>query len=101
MLDVDAAVRAAGWTPERLRTLRPLLDPPTTLGVPPEQVVAVLGERDQYVPYDWARAMLDDWDVPEKNIVTWDMDHFGVLVRLYRETEAQERIMTALGRVQR
>jgi hypothetical protein len=63
----------AGWTAERLRKLRPLLDPPATLGIPPEQVVAVLGERDQYVPYAWAREMLDTWDVPGANRVVWDM----------------------------
>lgn len=98
-LGVDAAVEAAGWTPERLRRLRPLLDPPATLGLPAEHVVAVLGRRDQYVPYRWAREMLDGWDVPEANIRTWDMDHFGVLVRLYREPDAQELIMRALDRV--
>jgi hypothetical protein len=97
-LGVDAAVRAAGWAPEDLRRLRPLLDPPATLGLPPERVVAVLGRRDQYVPYRWAREMLDGWGVPAANIVTWDMDHFGVLVRLYRETDAQELIRDALDR---
>jgi len=51
------------------------------------------------VPYRWAREMLDGWDVPEANIRTWDMDHFGVLVRLYREPDAQELIMRALDRV--
>jgi hypothetical protein len=97
-LGVDDAVRAAGWAPEDLRRLRPLLDPPATLGLPPERVVAVLGQRDQYVPYRWAREMLDGWGVPAANIVTWDMDHFGVLVRLYRETDAQELIRGALDR---
>lgn len=97
-LGVDDAVQAAGWTPERLRKLRPLLDPPNTLGLPAEQVVAVLGRRDQYVPYRWARDMLDGWGVPEANIRTWDVDHFGVLVRLYRETDAQELVKDALAR---
>jgi len=97
-LGVDDAVQAAGWTAERLRTLRPLLDPPDTLGLPATHVVAVLGRRDRYVPYRWAREMLDGWGVPEANIRTWDVDHFGVLVRLYRETEAQELITAALNR---
>ncbi len=98
VLDVDDSVRAAGWTPERLRQLRPLLDPPDTLGLAPENVVAVLGRRDRYVPYRWARAMLDGWNVPEANVVTWDVDHVGVLVRLCRETDAQELVMSALDR---
>ena len=55
-LGVDAAVRAAGWTAERLRQLRPLLDPPASAGIPPENVVAVLGRRDRHDPRSRSRS---------------------------------------------
>jgi hypothetical protein len=97
-LGVDAAVRAAGWTPELLRRLRPLLDPPERAGVPPENVVAVLGRRDGYVPYGYARALLESWGVPDANVVTWDADHFGVLVRLFRDSTAQDLVVRTLER---
>ena len=79
--------------------MRPLLDPPETLGLPPENVVAVLGQRDQYVSYEWAREILDAWKVPDSGVVTWEVDHFGLLVRLYRKNNAQALIMGALDRV--
>lgn len=100
-LKVNQAVQAAGWTPERLQQLHPLLDPPAEVGVAPENIVAVLGQHDQYVPYRWAREMLETWEVPAANIITWDKDHFGVLVRFFRETTAQELIVDVLKRCNR
>lgn len=47
----------------------------------------------------WADALNDPaglYAVPEENILTWDAGHFGVLVRLYREADAQDQIKDAL-----
>jgi hypothetical protein len=97
-LGVDAAVEAAGWTAARLRALRPLLDPPLEPGLAPDRIVAVLGRRDQYVPYRWAWELLSRWGVPESNIHTWDVDHFGVLVGFYRNPTVQTLIAAMLDR---
>jgi len=98
-LGVDAAVRAAGWTAERLRQLRPLLDPPASAGIPPENVVAVLGRRDRYTPYALGRGLLDAWGVPPGNVLTWDRDHFGVLLGLFRRDDAQKKILGKLNEI--
>jgi hypothetical protein len=98
-LGVDAAVRAAGWTAERLRQLRPILDPPASAGIPPENVVAVLGRRDRYTPYALGRGLLDAWGVPHGNVLTWDRDHFGVLLGLFRRDEAQKKILCKLNEI--
>lgn len=97
-LGVDAAVEAAGWTPDRLRALRPLLDPPSEPGIHPDRIVAVLGRRDQYVPYQWALELLTDWAVPEANIHAWDADHFGVLVGFYRNPTVRNLVAAQLDR---
>lgn len=98
VLGVDAAIRQAGWTPALLRRLRPLLDPPPHPGIAPDRVLAVLGRRDRYVPYRWARQMLDTWGVPEANILVWERDHFGVLLGLMRSDEVQRRIVSLFER---
>ena len=98
-LGVDSAVRAAGWTAERLRQLRPLLDPPASPGITPENVVAVLGRRDRYTPYTLGRGLLDAWGVPPGNVLTWDRDHFGVLLGLFRRDDAQKKILGKLNEI--
>ncbi|KUG20709.1 hypothetical protein ASZ90_009553 [hydrocarbon metagenome] len=100
-LGLDRAIRAAGWTEENLADLTPVLDPPQRPGIPPEKIFAFLGLQDTYIPYRRSREMLRDWDVPEENIVSWDTGHFGILVRIIRTSEFQERIMQAMRGIER
>jgi hypothetical protein len=79
--------------------LRPLLDPPASAGIPPENVVAVLGRRDRYTPYALGRGLLDAWGVPPGNVLTWDRDHFGVLLGLFRSDDAQKKILGKLNEI--
>jgi hypothetical protein len=39
------------------------------------------------------------WEVPKPTVVTGDLDHFGLLVRLCRKSDAPARIMETLDRV--
>ena len=98
-LGLDIAVQRAGWHEDDLRELRPLLDPPAEPGLPPERIYAVLGERDTTVPFAWASALLDTWDVPAANRLVWDTGHFGVLTRVIRHDETRTLLKRALHRV--
>ncbi|SDM84097.1 hypothetical protein SAMN04487949_2767 [Halogranum gelatinilyticum] len=96
-LDTDKALRAAGWTPALLGEFGPLLNPPTTCGIDPERVVPVAGVRDEVVPYDTTRWLLDSWGVPDGNRVEWDVGHFGVLMQMLRHDEFRERVKAAFA----
>lgn len=96
-LGLDEAVRRAGWTPERLAELQPWLDPRPTPGLAPERIYAVLGSRDQAVPFPWANDLLDSWQVPITNRLTWDTGHFGVLLRTIRSDAIPQLIDRALA----
>ncbi|AUV83959.1 alpha/beta hydrolase [Salinigranum rubrum] len=83
LVDLDDALRAAGWY-ARLHELGPLLNPPDSCGLAPERVFPVFGRRDTVVPPHTFTATLDAWGVPEENRTTWETGHFGALLRSIR-----------------
>lgn len=85
LLGLDRELAEAGWTPDRLRDLAPLLDPPATPAVDPGSIVPFVGRRDDLAPVDTALELYDSWGVPDRNVTAWDAGHFGVLVRLVRD----------------
>ncbi|MCG8349932.1 MAG: alpha/beta hydrolase family protein [Chloroflexales bacterium] len=97
ILGLDRALAAAGWTSAQLGRLRPVLDPLPSLGMSPDRVYGVFGTEDTYVPFAYAQTMLSGWGVPESNIMTWDVGHMGVLLKLFRTFDAQELILRGLA----
>jgi hypothetical protein len=83
LLDLDDALRSAGWYPH-LYELSPLLSPPDTCGLEPERVFPVFGQNDTLVPPHTLTATLDAWGVPDANRTAWETGHFGVLLRSIR-----------------
>lgn len=92
-LGLRDAIQAGGWNADTLRSLRPLLDPPSPPAVDPDRIVAVLGRRDTYMPYALGRQLLHEWRVPPANLLTWDVGHFGVFVNLLRRHDAQDLLI--------
>lgn len=93
---LDQAVQGTGWTDVELEKLDVLLDPPPEPGIASDHIVAILGEHDTYVPYRWGLELLEDWNVPEGNLVSWDAGHFGVLLGMFRKSIGRELIVQTL-----
>ncbi len=96
MTGLNHAVLGTGWTDEALEGLSDLLNPPATPGIPAERIVAILGTQDAYMPYDWGQELLRAWNVPQENITSWDVGHFGVLLGMFRQSSGRERIIQHL-----
>lgn len=99
ILGLDAALRAVGWTPDHLAKLRSVLDPSPQLGIAPDDLYGAFGTRDTYVPFEYTKTMLSNWGVPDKNIITWNVGHMGLLLKLFRTFEAQQMILCGLKKV--
>ena len=95
-LGLRDAIQAGGWDADTLRSLRPLLDPPSPPAIDPDHIVAVLGRRDTYMPYALGRQLLHEWRVPDRNVLTWDVGHFGVFVNLLRGHDAQDQLIQTM-----
>ena len=99
MTGLDQAILESGWTDADLEKLHRLLDPPAQPGIPSDHIVAILGNDDTYMPYSWGKELLQDWHVPDDNVVTWDSGHFGVLLRMFRKSSGRELIVRNLDSV--
>lgn len=86
------ATRANGWTETEANRWRGLLDPhgPPVMGA--ENVVTVLGQRDIVTPYDSGIALIDSWNVPQRNRFIWRRGHFSVPMGLIRDHGPLDRL---------
>jgi len=86
------ATRARGWTEDDANRWRELLDPdgPPVMG--PENVVTVLGARDNITPFESGLALIDRWGVPERNRFIWQRGHFSVPLGLIRDHRPLDRL---------
>lgn len=91
------ATRAEGWTEAAASRWRGLLDPqgPPVMG--PDNVVTVLGTRDNVTPFDSGLALIDDWKVPDRNRFIWRRGHFSVPLGLIRDHRPLDRLVEVLA----
>ncbi|MYE03214.1 MAG: hypothetical protein F4Y03_18455 [Alphaproteobacteria bacterium] len=96
---VAGATIAHGWTNELAQRYTPLLDPVDATSVPPENIVSVLGARDDVTPYWGAKALIDRWDVPEENRFIWRRGHFSVPIAMLRNHAPLVRFREVMARL--
>ncbi|QIB74653.1 alpha/beta hydrolase family protein [Halogeometricum borinquense] len=99
LLDLDDALSAAGWTDEDLNEFAPLLDPPAEPDLAPERIFCWYGSHDDVAPTETTATLVRQWDVPRRNVRTWDRGHLGTAARLYRGDEFQRTLTAALDRL--
>jgi hypothetical protein len=97
LLELDDALAAAEWTPAAVETFAPVLDPPADPGIDPSRIYSFGGLRDDISPYRGMRNLLNRWGVPASNRREWYAGHFGVLMKLIRETTFQNAVRSHLG----
>lgn len=86
-----ADVEAKGWTEDLARGYLGLLQPGVRLSVPANRIVSVLGRRDEVLPYDGGRHLVEQWCVPEQNVFVWERGHFSVPMTLIRRDAPLKR----------
>lgn len=83
----------AGWTRRTLSVLDPLAEVLTPPALSPEDIVVVLGRRDDITPYARGAAMVARWGVPERNVFHRELGHFSVPLGLLGDRGPLERLV--------
>ncbi|SFR69267.1 alpha/beta hydrolase [Halogeometricum limi] len=99
LLGVDDALSAAGWTGDDLNDFAPLLNPPAKPALSPERILACYGSRDDVASAESMASLLRRWDVPRRNVVTWDRGHLGTTMHLVRDDAFQRLLAKELDRI--
>jgi hypothetical protein len=72
------ALGRAGWTPQAISQLNSLGATDAAPVMAPEDIVVVLGKRDNVTPYPRGAAMVARWGVPDQNLFRRELGHFSV-----------------------
>jgi hypothetical protein len=94
---IEAALKGAGWTEGDLEKWLPLVNPRAEIGVPPERIVSVLGERDELLPFSDGQAIVDAWGLPDENRFTLPQGHFGLPLGILRDPRPFRRLREAMA----
>jgi len=90
------AMAAAGWTHAELERWRPLLEPLSPPGLPPDKVIMLLGAADDLTPYAGGLDLAQRWDVPSDNLFQRRQGHFSVSLGLARDAAPLVRLRRVL-----
>ena len=95
---IKAATSKLGWTAEAMQKYMTLLDTHGPTVVAPENVVSILGNRDNVTPYDAAIELLDEWNVPQENRFDWRRGHFSVPLTMIHDHAPLRKFIEILKR---
>lgn len=90
------ALDQAGWRDDDIAQLGPLLEPRATSSVAGERTVVVVGKSDTVTPHEGGRILARRWGVPERNVFEGWHGHFSTPLRLHRDTEPLDRLVSIL-----
>jgi hypothetical protein len=95
-VDLPGELTRAGWTPRAISDLNPLgvTDAPPVMA--PDDIVVVLGRRDDVTPYHRGAAMVARWGVPERNLFRRELGHFSVPLGLLGDRGPLSRLVARL-----
>jgi len=96
---IAEATMAQGWTPELIRRYMPLLDAESRPVVAPENIVTVLGNRDDVTPFESAETVIGEWGVPADNRFISPRGHFSVPIGMMRDHSSLSRFCAILDRL--
>ena len=93
---LPGALTNAGWTRQSLAALNPLgeINEPPVMA--PEDIVVVLGRRDEVTPYARGAAMVARWRVPQGNLFQRELGHFSVPLGLLGDRGPLSRLVERL-----
>lgn len=95
-LDLPGQLATAGWQPDDLATWTPLLEPTGPPCLPPDQIIMLLGEKDDLTPLPGGLDLARTWQIPQENLFLRPNGHFTVALRLGLEPAPLERLLALL-----
>ncbi|MCP4330102.1 MAG: hypothetical protein GY791_16880 [Alphaproteobacteria bacterium] len=93
---IAEATEAKGWSTDEMRRYMPLLDIQGKPAMAPENIVTVLGNRDDVTPFDSARVLIEDWGIPAENRFISRRGHFSVPLAMMRDHHPLKRFRAIL-----
>ncbi len=74
-----------GWRTDLIRRYMPLFEAERRPVLSPENIVTVLGDHDNVTPFNSARMLIDEWQVPLQNQFIYRRGHFSVPLGMMRD----------------
>ena len=87
-----------GWRTALIRRYMPLLEAERRPVIPPEHIVTVLGDHDNVTPFNSARTLIDEWNLPPENQFIYRRGHFSVPLGMMRDHEPLVRLRQILDK---
>lgn len=85
-----------GWRTDLIRRYMPLLEAEGRPIIAPENIVTVLGDHDNVTPFNSARTLIDEWQVPAQNQFIYRRGHFSVPLGMMRDHAPLQRFRQIL-----
>ena len=85
-----------GWSPVLRSKWLSLIDPEQPPVVPPDRIVALLGERDKVTPFESGQRLVATLQLPEENIFRWPLGHFSIPINMVRDAAPLRRFREVL-----
>jgi hypothetical protein len=94
------ALAAHGWTPDSIRTLRPVFEPPAGAqpAIDPAAILVALGTQDRVVPFATGVGRCDAWKIPMENRFLREQGHFALSLGLPAQPEPLDRLIGLLAK---
>ncbi len=88
-----------GWRTDLIRRYMPLLEAEGRPIIAPENIVTVLGDHDNVTPFNSARMLIDEWQVPAQNQFVYRRGHFSVPLGMMRDHAPLRKFTQILDRL--
>ena len=98
---LSSALAAAGWTEDQLARWHPFVAASPRPPLPPEAILAVLGQRDDVLPFAAGHALAKTWRLPDENIFIGGAGHFSTQLSVALDRRVIDRLAELLGVPQR
>ena len=93
---LPARLKAAGWDHAALMRWAPLQTPSGAPALPATQIVIVLGQADDLLPFSGGHDLARCWNVPVGNLFIRPQGHFSVSLGLGRAPQPLRRLASLL-----
>ncbi len=97
---IKAATTKLGWSSDMMQRYMALLETHGPTVVAPENIISILGNRDDVTPYNAAIDLLNEWGVPMENRFDWRRGHFSVPLTMIHDHTPLRKFVEILNRQQ-
>jgi hypothetical protein len=97
-IGLTTALTAAGWTADALARWHPLVAAAPTAALPAESILAILGRRDDVLPFSSGMQLTERWRIPSDNVFVAEGGHFSSQGAALLDRRVAQRLAALLER---